>query len=177
MSGARACSTGAPRSCVVRAAARTHLATGLTIACHTGEEKAALGVLETVREEKVSPDALIIVHADGIASVEARLKMARDGAWLEYDGVGGRPIEEHVKLVTELKENGLLDHLLLSHDAGWYSVGDEDGGKARLRPYTAIPDKLAPALRSAGLSAEALETVLVENPRRAFSVRVRKAKG
>ena len=159
---------------LVRAAARTHLATGLTIACHTGEEKAALDVLETVRDEKVSPDALIVVHADGIGSAAARLKLARDGAWLEYDGVGSRPIEEHVKLVLELKENGLLDHLLLSHDAGWYSVGDADGGKAKLRPYTALPDRLVPELRSAGLSGEALEKVLVQNPRKAFSVRVRR---
>ena len=162
---------------LVRAAARTHLATGLAIACHTGEERAALDVLETVREERASPDALIVVHADGIGSAGGRLKLARDGAWLEYDGVGGRPIEEHVKLVLELEKNGLLDRLLLSHDAGWYAMGEEDGGKARLRPYTAIPDKLVPALLSAGLSGAALEKVLVENPRKAFSVRVRKSEG
>ena len=50
-------------------------------------------------------------------------------------------------------------------------------GKAKLRPYTAIPDTLAPALRTAGMSAEAIEKVLVENPAKAFAVRVRRAKG
>jgi phosphotriesterase-related protein len=160
---------------LVRAAARAHLATGLTIACHTGEEKAALEVLETVRSEKASPEALVVVHADGIARSEARLQLAEGGAWLEYDGVGGRPIEEHVRLVLELSERRLLHRLLLSHDAGWYSVGAADGGKAKLRPYTAIPDRLVPALRKAGLSEEALEKVLADNPRRAFAIKVRKA--
>ncbi|HVR75481.1 MAG TPA: hypothetical protein VMT52_14190, partial [Planctomycetota bacterium] len=57
---------------IVVAAARAHLLTGLTIACHTGEGTAALETLDAVEGEGVRADALIVVHADGIpASVPA----------------------------------------------------------------------------------------------------------
>jgi phosphotriesterase-related protein len=48
---------------LVRAAAKTHLQTGLTIASHTGDGVAALEELEILKQEGVHPSALIWVHA------------------------------------------------------------------------------------------------------------------
>jgi Phosphotriesterase family len=48
---------------LVRAAARSHLASGLTIAAHTGDGTAAMQELEILREEGVAPSAFIWVHA------------------------------------------------------------------------------------------------------------------
>jgi len=69
---------------------------------------------------------------------------------------------------------GFADKLLLSHDAGWYWVGEPNGGKDKIRPYTALSDELVPALKNAGLTEATLKRLLVENPKEAFTVRIRK---
>ncbi len=157
---------------LVEAASLTHLQTGLTIACHTGEGTAALEVLSAVEKARVAPDALIIVHADGITPQETHFKLASRGAWIEYDGVGAKATEQHVELILAMLGRGFGQRLLLSHDAGWYNAGEPEGGK--VRPYTAISDKLLPALEKAGVAGRTIEQILVENPRRAFTVRVRR---
>lgn len=48
---------------LVQASAKTHLKTGLTIASHTGPAVAALEEIEILKQEGVSPDAFIWVHA------------------------------------------------------------------------------------------------------------------
>jgi len=159
---------------LVVAAARTHLQTGLTIACHTGEARAALEVLEVVKSEGVDPSALIIVHADSVPDQSVHEKLAKEGAWVEYDAIGAKPINEHVRLILEMVRKGFADKLLLSHDAGWYWVGEPNGGKEKIRPYTALSDELVPALKNAGLTEATLKRLLVENPKEAFTVRIRK---
>jgi phosphotriesterase-related protein len=158
---------------LVEAAARTHLATGLTIACHTGEGRAAREVLEEVLAEGAAAAALIVVHADGIAA-EERFRLAEAGAWVELDAVGGKPVEEHVKLVKGTIDRKLAGRLLLSHDAGWYSAGAPDGGKDKVRPFTALEDALLPALRKAGVEEVTITRIIVDNPREAFAIRVRR---
>jgi phosphotriesterase-related protein len=129
-----------------------------------------------VQAEGVDPAALVVVHADGIADAEARARLARAGAWVEYDGVRAGEAEKHVRLVKDMVERGLAGRLLLSHDAGWYAAGEAGGAKEKIRPFTAITDELLPALRKAGLEEALLEKLLVENPRQAFTIRVRKAR-
>jgi phosphotriesterase-related protein len=68
-----------------------------------------------------------------------------------------------------MAQHGLLHRVLLSHDAGWYSVGEPNGG--RFRPYTALFEQLLPALRKAGLSDEAIHRLTVRNPAQAFAIR------
>ncbi len=159
---------------LVQAAARTHLQTGLTIACHTGEAQAATEVLETIKSEGVDPSALIIVHADSIPDEQVHERLAKEGAWLEYDAIGAKPIGEHVRLIDTMVRKGFADRLLLSHDAGWYWVGEPDGGKGKIRPYTTLMDELLPALKSIGVSEAVLRKLLVDNPREAFTIGVRK---
>jgi phosphotriesterase-related protein len=157
---------------LVEAAAKTHLQTGLTIACHTGEGQAALGVLEIVRQEGIDPSALIIVHADSISNQEVHFQLAEASAWVEYDSVSSNSIQRHVRLITAMLEKGFGNRLLLSHDAGWYQVGEPNGGK--IRPYTAISDQLIPALQSAGVDDAVISGLFIDNPGKAFSVQVRK---
>ena len=159
---------------LVEAAAKTHLQTGLTIACHTGEARAALGLLAKVRAEGVSPSALIIVHADGIANEDVHFELAKSGAWVEYDAVSDTSIKKHVRLIRAMLEAGYGEQLLVSHDAGWYAVGEGKSGLKKIRPFTTIADTLIPALKSAGVSKAEVEKLFVENPARAFSIGVRK---
>jgi phosphotriesterase-related protein len=116
---------------LIEAAALCHLDTGLAIAGHTGDGRAALQQVEALKRAGVSPAAWVWVHAQNERNTELHLQAARAGAWVEFDGVGPTSIERHVELVKTMHRAGLLDHVLLSHDAGWYSVGEPRGGGVR----------------------------------------------
>jgi phosphotriesterase-related protein len=155
---------------LVRAAAITHLRTGLTIASHTGQGLAALEELAILKDEGVAPSAFIFVHADGEPDQALRHRVAAMGAWVSYDGVSPDSVTRHVGLVTAmLKEHP--DRLLLSHDAGWYQAGEK---AQKPRDYNCIPDALLPALRKAGVPEADLRRLTVTNPAEAFTVRIRR---
>lgn len=156
---------------LVRAACRAHHETGLTIAVHTGPGQPARQQLEVLDAEGVSPEAWIWVHAQVEEDTSHHLELARRGGWVSLDGYEPEETERYVRLVTLLKSHGLLDRLLLSQDNGWYSVGDDGGGS--FAPYTPLYTDLVPALREAGLSENAVRSLLVDNPARAFAVRRR----
>jgi phosphotriesterase-related protein len=152
---------------LVRAAAITHRRTGLTIAAHTGNGEAALAELELLKREGVQGSALIWVHAQIESDPEVHARAARQGAWVEFDGVSDGSLSAHVRHVVEMKKRGLLDQVLVSHDAGWYNVGEENGGN--YRPYDTLFTKFVPALKKAGVTEAEVKKLLTENPRRALS--------
>lgn len=169
---------------IIRAAARTHLKTGLTIAMHTGtgresvsRAKAGMRALEILREEGVSPRALIWVHAQAsVGSWDTLLQAAELGAWISFDGASNNNrAEQHVRWLLDMESAGYLDQLLVSHDNGWYRVGEENSPES-FKPYTIISDVVIPKLLQAGWSMERIDRLLVENPRRAFTVSVRRSK-
>ena len=67
---------------------------------------------------------------------------------------------------------GYIDQVLLSQDNGWYRVGEENT-REKFKPYTAIADRLVPALIKEGWSQATIDRLLVDNPRRAFTISVR----
>jgi phosphotriesterase-related protein len=154
---------------LVRAACRTHLKTGLTIACHTGPSPVIFQMVEILKEEGVSTDAFIWVHATR-DTPENQIKAARLGLWVSIDNVTDDPkrIEDIVTSLTALKKENLLHRVLLSHDAGWYRPGEPNGGS--FRPYSAISSSLLPALQKNGLAMEDLDQLLIKNPQRAFEL-------
>jgi len=158
---------------LVRAAARLHLSSGLTIAAHTGDGLAALDELAVLREEGVGSSAFIWVHAQNESNSDLHVRAAEAGAWVEFDGIGAKSIPRHVELVQNMKSRGLLRHVLLSQDAGWYHVGEPKGGN--YQPYDTLFTQFLPALTSAGFGESQIHQLLVENPREAFSIRVRHA--
>lgn len=156
---------------LVQAAARTHLRCGLTIAAHTGDGQAALEQMAILRDEGVDPSAWIWVHAQNEQNGDLHLRAGRQGAWVEFDGVGPNSIERHLRLVETMRRHELLDRVLISHDAGWYSVGEPRGGD--FRPYDTLFTKFLPALRKAGFSNDDIERLTRTNPAKAFTVGVR----
>ena len=156
---------------LVRAAARTHLQSGLTIAAHTGDGEAALEQLTILQDEGVEPSAWIWVHAQNERNGDLHLRAARQGAWVEFDGVGPKSIDRHVELVRTMRSHELLDRVLISHDAGWYSVGEPRGGN--FRPYDTLFAEFLPALTKANVSEEDIRLLTVTNPANAFTIRVR----
>jgi len=152
---------------LVAAAARAHSATGLTVASHTAQGWAALAQIRIFEDEGVDPAGLIIVHCDDEPATRYHEKVARSGAWVEYDHVGLMPLERHVELIATMMD-GHPDQLLLSHDAGWYHAGEPGGGE--IRDYNFLHDRLLPALRERGVTEDAARQVTVDNPGRAFAV-------
>ena len=154
---------------LVRAAARTHLASGLTIAVHTGGSTGAVrGQLAVLREEGVHPTAWIWVHAQKVEDTGLLVRAAESGAWIEFDAIRPNSIQKHLELVRFMKKRGFLKQVLLSHDGNSFRFG----GKPP-RPHDTIFTSFIPALESAGFTPEEIDQLTVENPREAFTIRVR----
>lgn len=156
---------------LVQAAARTHWATGLTIAAHTGNGTAALAEIQTLTDAGLDPSAFIWVHAQSEPNQEAHARAAQLGAWVEFDGIGPRSIEQHLKFVKTLRDRGFLNRILISHDAGWSNVGEPRGGS--FRPFDTLFTEFIPALKTAQFTDAEINQLIVRNPREAFTIRVR----
>ncbi|MFT5085786.1 MAG: phosphotriesterase-related protein [Candidatus Latescibacterota bacterium] len=158
---------------LVRAAARTHHQTGLTIMSHTSLATPAREEIAVLKEEGVSPAAWIWTHAQNETDNDQHRRAAEQGAWIAFDGANADPeqLARDLKHLLAMKEYGLLNHVLLSHDAGWYRPGEAMGGV--FRPFVDLFEVLLPAMREHGFTAEELDLLTVENPRRAFSIEVR----
>ncbi len=155
---------------LVRAAALTHLQTGLTIMSHTGTDKPAFDQLGILAEYGVSPEAFIWTHAQA-GTLDGWIKAARIGTWISLDNVNRDKLGEYIDHLSEIKSAGLLDRVIISHDSGWYRVGEKDGG--RYNGYTTIFTDLIPALLQNGFNDEDIELLLHQNPSRAFTIQIR----
>ena len=158
---------------LVRAAARTHLKTGLTIMSHTGPAVPAYEQMAVLKEEGVGAPAWIWAHAQNEKDNHAHKRAAEAGAWIAFDGVNAdqKRMARDLRHLTAMKEYGLLDHVLLSHDAGWYRPGEPGGGT--FRPFTDLFGTFLPALKDHGFTQNEIDLMTMENPKRAFAIGVR----
>jgi predicted metal-dependent phosphotriesterase family hydrolase len=152
---------------LVRAAARAHRATGLPIYSHTGNGVAALAQVAVLENERAPLGSFVWVHAQNESDPAVHAQVARRGAWVSFDGVSAQSLDRHLGYVLAMREARLLDRVLVSHDAGWYHVGEPDGGT--YRPHDLIFTDFLPALRDRGVTAAEITQVMVENPRRVFT--------
>lgn len=146
---------------VVRAAAIASRETGLTIASHTGDGTAAMEELEIVSNERVSPAKFVWVHAQNERDHSFHERVAQAGAWVEFDGIGEKSADWHLKCVRFMAEKGLLGRTLISQDSGWYRVGEPGGGE--YRGYAYIYTDFLPKLEP-----KQIPVLMWANPRAAF---------
>lgn len=156
---------------LVKAAGLTHLSTGLTIASHTGPSLPAFEQIELLENEGVAPSAFIWVHAQAEKDKSKHVAAAEKGAWISLDGIGEQNMEEYLDFLLHLKTHRLLHRVLISHDAGWYSPREENGGN--FRHFSTIGEKFIPLLLTNGFSKEECLQLLEENPAKAFTVQKR----
>ena len=154
---------------LVRAAARTHRATGLPIYSHTGDGVAAMAQIAVLERERTPLEAFVWVHAQNETDPSVHVRAGRQGAWVSFDGLGPKSVGRHLALVLAMRDAGLLGRVLLSHDAGWYHVGEPGGGD--YRPHDLLFTEVLPALRARGLTAAEITRLTVENPRQALTPR------
>ncbi|MFZ5831391.1 MAG: efflux RND transporter permease subunit [Planctomycetota bacterium] len=156
---------------LVRAAARTHLETGLVISSNTPTGAAALEQLRILEEEGVAPTAWIWTHAQREPNTRLVLGAAETGAWVSVDEITPENVAQHAQLVKLLTNRRLLHRVLVSHNELGYQAGKELGGK--IRGYDTIFKLFIPALFKAGLVVKQVEQLMVVNPMNAFTTRVR----
>jgi phosphotriesterase-related protein len=159
---------------LVRAGCLAHLGSGMTVAVHSGPAERAYEILQIFREEGVAPEAFVWTHAL-LAEKQDHVKIGKTGAWVSFDKVNTNEedIQHLVDMITNMNNNNLLNRVLLSHDAGWYTMGQPRGGG--FRPYTPIFTHLIPALREHGFTQEEIDQMMIKNPAEAYAVRIRKA--
>lgn len=155
---------------LVKAAAITHLQTGLTILSHTGKANGLWPQLKILKEMNVSPGAFVWVHAQNETDNNNYLLAAKQGCWIALDGLGWE-LQKHTEKILFAKENGLLGRILISHDAGWY---DPQQQTQSVRPYTNIFTQFYPSLLTKGFTKQQFDTLVSINPLKAFSVKVRR---
>ncbi len=155
---------------LVKAAALTHLETGLTIASHTGKANGLWPQLEILKEMGVSNKAFIWVHAHNEEDNSNYLKAAKAGCWISLDGLGWE-LEKHIEKILFAKEHGILNNILISHDAGWY---DPQKQTQDIKPYSNIFTKLYPALKTQGFTEEEFKLLMSTNPAKALSIEIKK---
>jgi phosphotriesterase-related protein len=160
---------------LIRAGALAHRETGLTIGAHTGRAVAAYEQLAELQQAGIDASAWIWIHAQNEDDPTQYLAAATRGAWISLDGVSAENMAKHVDRIVALRDTGFLDRVLVSQDAGWYSVGQPDGGV--FRPYDTVFTALIPALRARGFSQGEIDQIFVSNPAAAFAVRMRTTRG
>jgi phosphotriesterase-related protein len=154
---------------LAKAAALTHLETGLTIASHTGKAISLWPQLEIIQELGVSPEAFIWVHAQQESDHNHYLRAAELGCWISFDGMGWE-MENHIEKILFAKQNGILHRVLISHDAGWF---DPQKNEQNIIPFTNIFTQLFPVLKEKGFTDEELNLLVSVNPSKAFSIEIR----
>ena len=156
---------------LVKAAALTHLQTGLTIGSHTGDGVAAIQQLDLIESLGVSPGAFIWIHAQNEKDQAVHQRAAERGCWVEFDGINPKSAEQHAVFVMNLSKQGYLSRALVSMDAGWYHVGEPQGG--RYRDYSSVFTDFLPLLKNQ-LSAQQIKLLLNENPQQALGLGIKR---
>jgi phosphotriesterase-related protein len=151
----------------LRAAGRAASETGAAVASHTPTGSKASGQADIL--ESISPAIrLIWVHAQNESNRSLHRQLAARGVFIEFDSLGWNPGQDS-RLITAIKEllaAGYGDRILLSHDAGWYQPGEQNGGTQM--PYTYLIETFIPKLRNSGVNDKAIRMITETNPIRAF---------
>ena len=159
---------GAIEERVFRAAARAHRQTGATITTHAARWPVGDAQLDLLVEEGVDPGRVIIGHCDMVPDPAYHERLARRGAWVQFDtvqGVNDRDTRRRLGWIRSLFDAGLEHRLLLSQDVCLTTDLAAYGGPGYAYLLTGFREQL----RSAGFPDSALTTLLEHNPRRALT--------
>jgi phosphotriesterase-related protein len=155
---------------ILRAAAAAGRQTNAVIGSHTVLGRVVREQLDIIEAVGYSAERFIWIHTQAEPDFELHLEMARRGAWLEYDAIGNsewQTDEYYLEHIQRLVDAGLGDHLLLSHDRGWYDPALPGGGVPK--PYTYLAYEFLPKLRAGGMDEATIHQLTHVNPFRAFA--------
>jgi phosphotriesterase-related protein len=154
---------------VLRAAVAASMATNAVIGSHTIRGSVVREQLDIIESLGHTPQRFVWIHAQAEPDFALNLEMARRGAWIEYDGIGGEGSDDdfYVERILRMLDAGLGDRVLLSHDRGWYDPALPGGGTPR--PFTYLCEQFLPRLRAGGVDEETIHRLTHTNPCNAFA--------
>lgn len=153
---------------VLRAAALAGKATNAIIGSHTIRGRVVRDQLDILEGAGYTAERFIWIHTQAEPDFALHLEMARKGAWLEYDGIGGGQSDEaYIERIQRLLDAGFGHKLLLSHDRGWYDPSKPGGGVPK--PFTYLVERFLPNLRAAGLGEADIAIMTEANPFNAYA--------
>jgi phosphotriesterase-related protein len=156
----------------LRAAAKASQNTGAVIGSHTIGGAVARKEMDVLEAAGLDLRRFIWIHAQTEPDLSVLKEAAQRGAYVELDTVGA-PFQSQPDLldaVGALVDAGFIDHILLSHDAGWYNPARPDGlPDEGYRGYTALVKNFIPALLARGISEAQVHCMTVKNPAAAFA--------
>ena len=153
---------------VLRAGARAHLQTGVTMTTHGLFAPVGLDQLDILAEEGVDPSRVVIGHAHDHPYHDYHAEIARRGAYISFDGMSDGNaflLRRDLANIRRIVDAGHIDRLLLSHDVCLRSSYVLGGGGG----YEFISTGLYPYLREIGITSEQFRRIMVDNPRRALT--------
>jgi phosphotriesterase-related protein len=154
---------------VLRAAARAHKQTNVTITTHGVRSPVGLAQLDILEDEGVDLRRVIIGHCDFYPHPEFHLAVARRGAFVQFDSIGRGfyewDIEQRLNWVLRLIDAGFGQRILLSHDVCMKPHLRAYGGQG----YDYVLTGFLPRLHEAGVTTEQLHVLTVDNPRAALT--------
>jgi predicted metal-dependent phosphotriesterase family hydrolase len=146
-----------------------HLSTGLTLAVHTGNNMEAVKFQKRLLTEyNIHMSAWIWTHANKVDNDQILIDLAAEGAWISLDGVKESNTDEYIERIKLFKQKNLLNKLLLSHDGNGFPNGGE------VRKFEAIFQHLIPKMLKNGFTESDVHLILINNPKEAFTIKVRK---
>ncbi|MBB2975351.1 phosphotriesterase-related protein [Microbacterium endophyticum] len=156
-----------------RAAARASRETGVMVSTHAATFPTGLAQLEIMTEEGVDPSRVVIGHSDTVKSVDYSLELLRRGAFVQFDclmtcRVDGMlvrsQLDRRIDYLQTMIDAGYTDKILLSHHVCQRSHLHVLGGPG----YTFLFTEFRDYAIAAGISPEILDTIHLDNPRRAL---------
>jgi len=165
---------------VVRAAVAAQRETGAALMIHPGRhERLPLQIVDFIRREGADLGRTIMCHIERtIADPAVLTDLAATSVYLEYDLFGletsyypynptfDMPNDgERMRQILGLIERGHLDQILMSHDIAYKHCLSRWGGFG----YHHLLVNVIPRLRAKGADDKTIQTLLIDNPRRAFA--------
>ena len=149
---------------ILEAAGIASKKTGFAVSTHTGRIN-AIETIETLLNEGVDPDKIIIGHQDLIDDSDYHLSLLKYGVNIAFDTCGKvayMPDETRALNAKKLVEAGYEDHLVLSNDVSrhtYFTSFGKDG-------YLAVMGSVVPLMRQYGIEESIINKFLRDNPAR-----------
>lgn len=153
---------------VLRAAARAARDTGAAIGSHTIRGCVVRDQLDIIEQCGFTATRFVWIHASAEPDFGLNVEMAKRGAWIEYDWIGGAQSDEFfIERIVRLLDAGYGKQILLSQDRGWFDPSKPNGGAPM--PFTYLAETFLPKLRVSGVNEATIRMLTQENPFQAFS--------
>jgi phosphotriesterase-related protein len=161
---------------VLKAAARAQKQTKVPIITHTEAGTMGLEQADLLISEGGDPKRIMVGHSCGSADLKYHLAILEKGVYIAFDRLGLDvllPDSLRKACIIGLIGIGYANRIILSHDSVVRMLGRPVQDMiAMILPNwvpTHVFNNIIPALREAGVSADKINTMMVENPRRLFS--------